>query len=905
MNLWRFINRKAKDAELVEEIASHLAHDEDLRTACGMAADEAHRQARVKFGSQNAVRAEEWRNRSLPWVEAAQRDLMFALRSFRKTLGFSTITLTVIAVGIGLNTAVFSVINTVVLKPLTYPHPQEMMAMMDTLPWGMIYGANVPKFNLWRQQKRIFAQLAAYDYGAGMGVTGGDRPLQVQAVHVSADYFSMFGAPMISGRPFTDAEDSPNGGKVVVLSYGLWKSQFGGNAHIVGTTIQLDRQSYLVVGVVGKKFVTEMPADLWLPFQFDFNTRDQSHYFVVAARLKPGITMVEANAQLKLVADQYRRTYGAASIGPQDGFAVASLQDVIAGGSGALGGTIVPGSDSRTSLWVLMGAVGFVLLIACANVANLMLARATGRKRELATRAALGAGRAHIVRQLLTESLVLSLMGGALGLVLGAVGVRLLLAIAPSGIPRVGEGGEAVAMDLHVLLFTLGVSVLTGILFGLVPAIRASRLNITEALNESSSRGGESVRSVNLRSALVVSEMAMALILVIGAALLIRTLLKLEAVNPGYDKRNVLTMAMSISGDRFQKTAPVAQLVREGTDKLSALAGVTDAAAATHLPLDDNGIYLPFKIVGRPQGNSSITGVGDATNTATVSWNFFHLLRIPLLRGRMFTAEDTGTAPRVALINEAMAKKYWPQGDPLKDLLEVGTVDVMGPAYASPPRQIIGIVGDTHAFQLDSGLDPMVYTPIAQIPDGVTASNSRTEMMYWMVRTKVEPNSLADATATALRVASGGLPVGHIRTMGEILVRSTSRQRFNMLLLTIFGACALLMAAIGIYGVMAYSVQQRTQELGIRMALGAQASHIRNMVIRRGMVLALIGVVIGIAGAFGLTQFLASFLFDVKPWDPLAFFVTPLLLSLVALLAVWIPARRAVRVNPMRALRFE
>jgi predicted permease len=316
-------------------------------------------------------------------------------------------------------------------------------------------------------------------------------------------------------------------------------------------------------------------------------------------------------------------------------------------------------------------------------------------------------------------------------------------------------------------------------------------------------------------------------------------------------------------------------------------------------------MYLPFKIVGRPQGNRSITGVGDATNTATVSWNFFHLLRILLLRGRMFTEEDTGTAPRVALINEAMAKKYWPQGDPLKDLLEVGTVDIMGPAYASPPRQMIGIVGDTHAFQLDSELDPMVYTPIAQIPDGVTASNSRTERMYWMVRTKVEPNSLADATAMALRVASGGLPVGHIRTMGEIVVRSTSRQRFNMLLLTIFGASALLMAAIGIYGVMAYSVQQRTQEIGIRIALGAASNTVRNMVIRQGMGVALLGVAIGLTAAYGLTRVIATFLFGVTARDPVVFVSVPLLLSGVALLGVWLPARRAARVDPVVALRME
>jgi predicted permease len=555
--------------------------------------------------------------------------------------------------------------------------------------------------------------------------------------------------------------------------------------------------------------------------------------------------------------------------------------------------------DSRTSLWVLMGAVAFVLLIACANVANLRLVRATGRKRELATRAALGAGRGQIVRQLLTESLALALTGGVLGLVLGAVGVRVLLAMAPAGIPRIGENGTAVVADMHVLLFTFTISVLTGILFGLAPAISASRPNLVAALNESSNRSGIGFRSGKLRSALVVSEMALALILVIGAALLIRTFMKLEAVNPGYDTRNVLTMSMSISGDRFQKTAGVAQLVKDGTDKLTALPGVTDAAGACCLPLD-GGFRLPFNIVGRPKGKEPFTGGGGFL---TVSWNYFNTFKIPLLRGRMFTEQDNGSPPGVVLINETMAKQFWPKGDPLQDRLEVGPG--MGPNFAEQPRQVIGIVGDTRTFGLSQPPQPMMYTPIAQMPDGMTALNSRIAPMYWIVRSKVEPHSLANPMAAALRVASGGLPVSHIRTMDEIVVKNTSRQRFNMMLLTIFGASALLMAAIGIYGLMAYSVQQRTQEMGIRMALGAQASHIRNMVIRQGMVLALIGVVVGIAGAFGLTRFLASFLFDVKAWDPLAFIVTPLLLSAVALLAVWVPAERAVRVDPMAALRFE
>ncbi len=886
MNLRRFFQRKAKAADLADEIDSHLAHEQDTQTARGVSVEEARRRANLKFGNQNTLHDRMWRYHSLPWVETIGRDLRFVLRSLAKTPGFTAIAVLVIAVGIGVNTAVFSVINTVLLKPLTYPEPQSLMMLMNTGPQGSGAGANVPEFALMRQQTGIFSKVAAYDFGgAGLNLTGGDHPLQVQGVHVTQQYFSLFGAPMAMGRTFTQAEDSPNGGHVAVLSYALWKSRFGSNTHLVGSTIQLDNQPYLVVGVIGKGFVTEEPADLWLPFQFDLNSRDQAHYFVAAGRLKPGVTLGQANAQLKLASNQYRRMYPGV-LGPQDYFSAASLQDWTIG-------------DARTSLWVLMGAVAFVLLIACANVANLMLVRATGRKRELATRVALGAGRRQIVRQLLTESLALALTGGVLGLVLGSVGVRLLLAVAPGGIPRIGENGAAVTPDWHVLLFTLGVSVLTGILFGLAPAISASRPNLVAALNESSNRSGVGFRSGKMRSALAVSEMALALILVIGAMLLIRTFMKLQGVDPGYDTHKVLTMAMSISGDRFQKTAGVAQLVKDGTERLGALPGVTNAAAASALPLD-GGFGLPFDIVGRPKGNNLFTGLGSYL---PVSWNYFNAFKVPLLRGRMFTERDNGSAPGVVIINEALAKQYWPHSDPLKDQLLIGAAT--GPEFAEPARQIIGIVGDMRTYALGAPPATGMYTPLAQIPDGMTALDSRVSPLYWIIRTKVEPHSVANAAAAALLVASAGLPVAHIRTMDELVVRNTSRQRFNMLLLTIFGASALLMAAIGVYGLMTYSVQQRTQELGIRMALGAQASNIRNMVIRQGMILALIGVIIGIGGAFGLTHFLASFLFGVKAWDPLAFIATPLLLSAVAFLAVWVPAHRATRVDPMTALRFE
>jgi putative ABC transport system permease protein len=887
MNIERFKDRKRKDEDLAEEIDSHLAHEQDANAARGLPPGEAHRQANLRFGNSRTTRERVWQYRSIPWLEDLWRDLKFVLRSLAKTPGFTAIAIIVIAVGIGVNTAVFSVINTVLLKPLTYPDPQSLVEFMNTFPQSPVPrpGANVPTFNIWHRQTSVFDKVAAYDSGgAGLNLTSGDHPLQVQGVHVTADYFAMLGAPVIAGRTFTAAEDSPNGGRVVVLSYGLWKTRFGGQSDVVGRTIQIDGAPYLVVGIIGKGFVTEEEGDLWLPFQFDLTSQDMAHYFVVAGRLKPGVTLQQANAQLKLAVDQFRREYPG-GLGPQDGFVVTSLQESIIG-------------DSRQPLLVLLGAVGLVLLIACANVANLLLVRASVRKRELATRAALGAGRLQIIRQLLTESLVLSLTGGLLGLILGFVGVRLLLAVNPGNLPRIGETGNGVTLDPAVLLFTFAVSVLTGILFGLIPAISASSPNLAATLNESSSRSGIGFRSGRLRSILVITEMALALILVIGSALLVRTFMKLESVDPGFDPRNVLTMTMSISGDRFQTTAGVGQLVRDGAERIEAVPGVISAAASCCLPMQ-GGFGLPFDIVGRPKGKDPFTGGGGYNS---ISWRYFDTFKIPLLRGRNFTVQDNGSAPGVVIINEAMAKQYWPKGDPLKDRLLIAPG---APNFAEPARQIVGVVADTHDRALNRDPDPTMFVPIAQMPDKMTALNSRIAPLWWIVRTNVEPHSVVAPISAALRDASGGLPVAHIRSMDEIVSLNTSRERFNMLLLTVFGSSALLMAAIGIYGLMTYSVQQRTQEIGVRMALGAQASSLRNMVIRQGMTLALIGVVIGIGGAFWLTHFLASFLFGVKAWDPAAFIATPILLAAVALVAIWIPARRATRVDPIQALRFE
>lgn len=886
MNLHRYTGRTRKDQDLAEEIESHLAHEQDVQAARGAGPEEAQRRARLRFGNPRTVRERVWRYRSLPWLDDVGRDLRFALRSLARTPGFTVVTLLVLAVGIGVNAAVFSVVDAVLLKPLTYPDPQAMMQLVLTAKRGDFGGASIPEFALWSRQSGIFEQIAASGFlPEGVNLTGGDQPEQLQALNVTRDYFALFGAPVIAGRTFTAAEDSPHGGRVVVLSYGLWKQRYGGDPRIVGRTIQLDDQPYLVVGVIGKNFVTDTPVDLWVPTQFDRNSHEMVINYTVVGRLRPGVTVSQANAQMRLAAEQYRRAYGEHSLPPGAGFGVVPLQQYLVG-------------DMRFPLMVLLGAVGFVLLIACANVANLLLARASARRRELATRAAIGAGRGQIIRQLLTECLVLALAGGGLGLMLGFIGVRMLIGINPGNIPRINATGPSIGLDPRILLFTLAVSVMTGILFGLIPAIAASQPNLAATLNEGSSRSGVSFRQGKVRSILVVSEVALALILVIGAALLIRTFRKLGEVDPGFDTHNVLTLAMSISGERFQTTAPVAQLVREGQDRLDAVPGVVAAGASNCLPLAQ-GFGMVFDVVGRPKNGPFTGGAGFYS----VSSGYFSSLGIPLVRGRLLTERDDASAPGVVVISEAMARLYWPHGDPLKDRIQIGVG--AGPAFAEPPRQVIGIVGDTRNRSVDQPPDPMMYIPIAQMPDGETALNSRVAPVYWIVRTRANPYTVLAPVEAGLREASGNLAVAHVRTMDEVEARNIARQRFNMVLLTVFGLSGLLMAATGVYGVMSYSVQQRRQELGIRMALGAQAWNLRNMVVRQGMVLALLGVAVGLGGAFWLTRFLASFLFEVKTWDPVAFVATPLLLLVVALLAVWVPARRATQVDPMTALRLE
>ena len=755
-----------------------------------------------------------------------------------------------------------------------------------TSPQGVNGGGSPAKFMHYREQSQVLRDVAAFNTGV-VNFTGGAFPEQLRSGRVTADFFRLFGAPVLRGRTFSAEEDRPDGDKVVVLSYGVWVRRFDSDPDVIGKTISLSGTPHTVIGIIDPSVDFQELApnpEVWLAFQFDPNTKDQGHYFRVAARLAPGVSLEQANARLGLSSNEYTTKFPN-TLGQGAVFAAVPMREALV-------------TNVRSSLLVLVGAVSFVLLIACANVANLLLVRATGRRREIAVRAAIGAGRGRIMRQLLTESVVLSLTGGVLGSILGIIGIRALLAVNTAGLPRIGQDGSLVGLDWRVLLFTIGVSLGTGILFGLIPAVQGSRADLSSTLKESAGRSGTGFRQNKARSLLVVIEVALALILLIGSALLIRTAVALGRVDPGFDARNVLTMRMSLTGPRFLKSEGVEQMVRDGVERLRSVPGVVAASATCCVPLQ-GGYGLPFVVVGRPlPPDGPFHGGGS---WVTISPGYFDVFKIPVTRGRAFNERDTQQSPGVVIINETMARRFWEKGDPLNDRLVIGR-GVMREFAAEPERQIIGVVGDVRNGGLNNDPGPMMYIPQAQVPDAANALNVGLTPISWVVRTQVEPRSVSDAVQEQLRQASG-LPVSNVRTMSDVVSTSTSRQQFNMWLMTVFGGSALLLAAIGIYGLMAYSVEQRTQEIGIRLALGAPATSVKNMIVRQGMTLTLVGVVVGVGSAYLLSRFVSSFLFGVTATDPLIFVAVPVVLSAVAFLAVWLPARRASRIDPIIALR--
>jgi predicted permease len=810
---------------------------------------------------------------------------------FLKTPGFTLTAIAALTLGIGANTAVFSVVNTVLLRPVPFPDPDRLVIFMNTSPQGSGSNASPAKFNLWRRQTAAFQDVAGFRANVA-NLTVVAEPEQIPVGQVSAGFFTLFGAPVLKGRTFTADEDRPSGGHVAVVSYRFWQRRLNSREDVLGQTLSLDNQPHVIVGVLGAGFQADglntyasNAPDVWVPFQLDPDSAMQGHYFIAGGKLRPGVSLESAKAQIRLAAEEFRRTYPNA-LRPQDGFDVQRLRDVQVAGV-------------RSSLLVLLGAVALVLLIACANLASLLLVRASVRTREMAIRAAIGAGRARIVRQLLTESVLLALVGGVCGLALGMIGIRALLAANPGNIPRIGVNGANVTLDWRLAAFTLVVSTVTGLLFGMAPALEAARTDLNLSLKESGGRG-TLFRHNRLRAVLVVAEVALALVLVVGAGLLIRTFVALRTVESGFDSRNVLVMRMSLSGPRFVKTAGVDQLIRDGLERMRAVPGVESAAATCCVPLA-GGYGLPFVIAGRPLAQSPFHGGGS---WYTISPEYFAAFKIPIVRGRAFSVQDNAAAPPVVIINQAMARQFWKDSDPIGERITIGG-RLVGPEFVEPPRQIVGIAGDVRDGGLNREPGPSMYVPFAQVPDTLNALNVGITPLTWIARTRGEPYGVNRPVQNELRQASGGLPVARVQSMDEVVAQSTARNKFNMLLLAVFGGTALALAAIGVYGLMAYAVQQRTPEIGIRRALGADASQVRNLVVFQGMRLSLAGVTIGLASAFVLSRILASLLFGVTARDPLVFISVPLVLAIVALGAVWLPARRASRVDPLIALRYE
>lgn len=821
-------------------------------------------------------------------IETTVRDAKHALRMFVQSPAFAFAAVAALTLGIAVNAAIFSVVNAVLLRPLPYPDADRIVFFMSTGPNGPGFpGASPAKFAHFRRQTEV-AELASAFNSALLNYTDGSFPEQLRGGRVSADFFRLFGAPTVLGRTFSAEEDRPRGDRVVVLSEEFWQTRVNADPTILGRAISLGGQPYTVIGVLGHFNVADLfsPApQVWVPFQLDPESADHGHYFQSAGRLLAGVSLEQARARLTASAAEFRATFKSA-VGPNSAFSVEPVGNVLV-------------RNVRQSLFVLAGAVGFVLLIACANVANLLLVRATGRKREIAIRAALGGSRRRIISQVLTESLVLSAIGGALGLAFGIVAIRAMLSINTAGLPRIGQEGALVGVDWRVLAFTTALSLATGLIFGLIPALQSSRTDLTSTLKETGGRSGTGFRQNKTRSILVVVEVALALTLLIGSALLIRSAIALGRVEPGFDANNVLTMRMSLTGPQYGSSQAVDLMIRNGAERLKSVPGVLNAAATCCVPLE-GGFGLPFTITGRPLSDGPFHGGAGWIN---ITDGYFDVFKIPVMKGRPFTERDDSVAPPVVIINEAFANQFFKDQDPLTNRLTIGK-GVMREFATEGERQIIGVVGNTRDAGLNQDPPAIMYIPQAQVPDAANALNLGIAPVGWVVRTAGDPYGASESIQTALR-ESTGLPVSQIRSMADVVIRSTSRQRFNMWLMTIFGASALLLAAIGIYGLMAYTVEQRTQEIGIRLSLGADGASVRRMVVAQGMRLAIVGVATGLAASWGLAQFMRAFLFQVETRDPVVFVGVPVLLSVVAFFAVWLPAVSASKVDPVVALRYE
>jgi putative ABC transport system permease protein len=797
------------------------------------------------------------------------RDIRYGFRSLLKRPGVSVIALIALTLGIGANTAIFSLVNAVLLKPLPFHQPDQLVWVFGNIRNGGNRASVSPlDFLDYRNQNKTFEQFAAF-YGAplALNLTGSGEAERLSASGVTGNYFQTIGVTPFLGRGFTLENEKMGQDQVAVLSHAFWLKRFGGDPSVLNKTIVLDGKSVEIIGVMPKWFGFPQNADMWVPMNFDITAEmkvRKAHFLRPIGRLKSGVTLAQAQADTDLIAQQMERLYPESNAGWN--LRLVPLRDQLIG-------------NTRGTIFILFGAVGFVLLIACANVANLLLVRAAARQKEIALRAALGASRVRIVRQVITESLLLALIGGALGALLATWGVELLVKLGDGSIPPTAN----VKIDATVLGFTLLVSLATGLLFGLAPALRTLKLSLTDSLKEAGRTVGEGMLRNRTRSVLVVLESAIAVVLLIGAGLLIRSLVELLKTDPGFDADNVLTMRVDLARKKYDTPEKAANFFKELETRISGLPGVEAVGTVTELPLSGQLNDMPFTVEGRPPVTPDQAFGADFRR---VNQQYFQAFRIPLLRGRNFTENEVQQSSKVLLVSEQLVSAVFPNEDPLGKRLVL--------AMGNDQWEIIGVVGDIRDRSLAGPPLAAMYLPTRQ-----TGRNNL------VIRAGENPLSLAGAVRREVQAIDPEQPVSAVRTMNDWIETSVAGARYRTILLGLFAGVALLLASTGIYGVMSYSVTQRTHEIGVRMALGARRWDVLKLVVRQGMVLVVIGVIIGLLGAFALTRVMSSLVFGVTTKDPLTFAAVSLVLTLVALIACYVPARRATKVDPLVALRYE